>query len=164
MTKLLWRRVGDVIWPCTNPYDNSQCMPVIKSYSLWDVIIFQHHWNRLSLGCLLTSCHLCHSCLCTLSVLHPTISIRCWALQLCGLVSIMCNWHYCWPLTQLGSSSSISVVMVHMLMVDSHNCRVERERLADLSERDAFAKRIKEKDHDNTRKIVERSDKKVCSS
>ena len=39
--------------------------------------------------------------------------------------------------------------------------RIEKERLADLSERDAFAKRIKQRDQDNTRKILERSDKKV---
>ena len=48
-------------------------------------------------------------------------------------------------------------------MMVPHKCRIEKERLADLSERDAFAKRIKERDHDNTRKIVERSDKKVSS-
>lgn len=39
--------------------------------------------------------------------------------------------------------------------------RIEKERLADLSERDAFAERVKQRDHENTRKILERSDKKV---
>ena len=39
--------------------------------------------------------------------------------------------------------------------------RIEKERLADLSERDAFAERMKQRDHENTRKILERSDKKV---
>ena len=43
--------------------------------------------------------------------------------------------------------------------------RIEKERLADLSERDAFAERMKQRDQENTRKILERSDKKVytCS-
>jgi pre-mRNA-splicing factor ATP-dependent RNA helicase DHX16 len=39
--------------------------------------------------------------------------------------------------------------------------RIEKERLADLSERDAFAERMKQRDHENTRNILERSDKKV---
>lgn len=39
--------------------------------------------------------------------------------------------------------------------------RSERERLQDLEERDAFAERVKRKDKDKTRNILERSDKKV---
>lgn len=39
--------------------------------------------------------------------------------------------------------------------------RSERERLQDLEERDAFAERIKRKDKEKTRNILERSDKKV---
>ena len=39
--------------------------------------------------------------------------------------------------------------------------RIEKERLADLSERDAFAERMKQRDQESTRKILERSDKKV---
>ena len=39
--------------------------------------------------------------------------------------------------------------------------RVERERREDLAERDAFSERIRIKDKDKTRHIVERSDKKV---
>lgn len=37
----------------------------------------------------------------------------------------------------------------------------ERERLQDLEERDAFAERVKQKDKDKTRHILERNDKKV---
>lgn len=37
----------------------------------------------------------------------------------------------------------------------------ERERLQDLEERDAFAERVKLKDKDKTRHILERNDKKV---
>ncbi|KAL8212975.1 UNVERIFIED_CONTAM: putative pre-mRNA-splicing factor ATP-dependent RNA helicase dhx16 [Gekko kuhli] len=39
--------------------------------------------------------------------------------------------------------------------------RSERERLQDLEERDAFAERIKRKDKEKTRNILERSDKKA---
>ncbi|XP_030637765.1 pre-mRNA-splicing factor ATP-dependent RNA helicase DHX16 isoform X2 [Chanos chanos] len=39
--------------------------------------------------------------------------------------------------------------------------REERERLQDLQERDAFAERVKQKDKDKTRNIMERSDKKA---
>ena len=39
--------------------------------------------------------------------------------------------------------------------------RVEEERKIDLAERDALAERIRLKDKDKTRHIVERSDKKV---
>ncbi|KAF7235610.1 Pre-mRNA-splicing factor ATP-dependent RNA helicase DHX16 [Varanus komodoensis] len=39
--------------------------------------------------------------------------------------------------------------------------RSERERLQDLEERDAFAERVKRKDKDKTRNILERSDKKA---
>lgn len=39
--------------------------------------------------------------------------------------------------------------------------REERERLQDLEERDAFAERVKLKDKDKTRHILERNDKKV---
>lgn len=39
--------------------------------------------------------------------------------------------------------------------------RAERERLEDLKERDEFAKRLKSKDKEHTRNIVERSDKKA---
>lgn len=37
----------------------------------------------------------------------------------------------------------------------------ERERLQDLEERDAFAERVKQRDKEKTRHILERSDKKV---
>lgn len=40
-------------------------------------------------------------------------------------------------------------------------CRVERERKEDLAERDALSERIRLKDKEKTRHIVERSDKKV---
>ncbi|GCB84645.1 hypothetical protein scyTo_0025320, partial [Scyliorhinus torazame] len=36
----------------------------------------------------------------------------------------------------------------------------EKDRLKDLEERDAFAERIKQRDKDRTRNILERSDKK----
>ena len=39
--------------------------------------------------------------------------------------------------------------------------RMEEERERDLKERDALAERIKKKDKEHTRKIVEKSDKKV---
>lgn len=39
--------------------------------------------------------------------------------------------------------------------------REERERLQDLEERDAFAERVKQKDKDKTRHILERNDKKA---
>lgn len=39
--------------------------------------------------------------------------------------------------------------------------RAEEERRADLAERDALAERIKQKDAEKTRKIVEKSDKKA---
>uniref|UniRef100_A0A9J7YYR2 Pre-mRNA-splicing factor ATP-dependent RNA helicase DHX16 n=1 Tax=Cyprinus carpio carpio TaxID=630221 RepID=A0A9J7YYR2_CYPCA len=39
--------------------------------------------------------------------------------------------------------------------------REERERLKDLEERDAFAERVKQKDKDKTRHILERNDKKA---
>ena len=45
-----------------------------------------------------------------------------------------------------------------LLLVD----RMEEERERDLKERDALAERIKKKDKEHTRKIVEKSDKKVC--
>lgn len=48
-----------------------------------------------------------------------------------------------------------------VVIMDCCNCRIEKERMADLSERDAFAQRIKQRDQENTRKILERSDKKV---
>ena len=41
--------------------------------------------------------------------------------------------------------------------------KIEREREMDLEERDALDKRIKKKDKEKTRKIVEKSDKKVCT-
>lgn len=37
----------------------------------------------------------------------------------------------------------------------------ERERLQDLEERDAFAERVKQRDKEKTRHILERNDKKV---
>ena len=40
--------------------------------------------------------------------------------------------------------------------------RAEEERKRDMAERDALAERLKKKDKEKTRKIVERSDKKVC--
>ena len=39
--------------------------------------------------------------------------------------------------------------------------RMEEERERDLKERDALAERIKKRDKEHTRKIVEKSDKKV---
>ena len=39
--------------------------------------------------------------------------------------------------------------------------RVEEERRRDLEERDALAERLKQKDHEKTRNIMERSDKKA---
>lgn len=39
--------------------------------------------------------------------------------------------------------------------------RTERERLQDLEERDAFAERVRQRDKDRTRNVLERSDKKV---
>ncbi|KAM5263648.1 pre-mRNA-splicing factor ATP-dependent RNA helicase DHX16 isoform 1-T1 [Ctenodactylus gundi] len=39
--------------------------------------------------------------------------------------------------------------------------RTERERLQDLEERDAFAERVRQRDKDRTRNVVERSDKKA---
>lgn len=42
--------------------------------------------------------------------------------------------------------------------------RTERERLQDLEERDAFAERVRQRDKDRTRNVLERSDKKVCRS
>ncbi|CAM4555072.1 unnamed protein product [Leuciscus chuanchicus] len=39
--------------------------------------------------------------------------------------------------------------------------REERERIQDLEERDAFAERVKQKDKDKTRHVVERNDKKA---
>ena len=54
----------------------------------------------------------------------------------------------------------VSMALLHCIdMV--HGYRIEKERLADLSERDAFAKRMKQRDQESTRKILERSDKKV---
>ena len=44
-----------------------------------------------------------------------------------------------------------------------HCCRMEEERAKDLRERDALAERIKKKDKEHTRKIVEKSDKKVVT-
>lgn len=42
--------------------------------------------------------------------------------------------------------------------------RTERERLQDLEERDAFAERVRQRDKDRTRNVLERSDKKVPRS
>ena len=42
-----------------------------------------------------------------------------------------------------------------------YECRAEEERQADLEKRDALAERLKEKDREKTRKIMEKSDKKV---
>lgn len=42
--------------------------------------------------------------------------------------------------------------------------REERERIQDLEERDAFAERVKQKDKDKTRHILERNDKKVMQN
>ncbi|KAM4834825.1 pre-mRNA-splicing factor ATP-dependent RNA helicase DHX16 isoform 1-T1 [Thomomys bottae] len=39
--------------------------------------------------------------------------------------------------------------------------RTERERLQDLEERDAFAQRVRQRDKDRTRNVLERSDKKA---
>ena len=39
--------------------------------------------------------------------------------------------------------------------------KAEEERLRDLDERDAFAERLRKKDKEKTRNIMERSDKKV---
>ncbi len=40
-------------------------------------------------------------------------------------------------------------------------CRAEEEMQEDVKRRDALSERLKTKDAENTRKIVERSDKKV---
>lgn len=42
--------------------------------------------------------------------------------------------------------------------------REERERIQDLEERDAFAERVKQKDKDKTRHVLERNDKKVMQN
>jgi len=42
--------------------------------------------------------------------------------------------------------------------------REERERIQDLEERDAFAERVKQKDKDKTRHVLERNDKKVLQN
>ena len=42
-----------------------------------------------------------------------------------------------------------------------YECRAEEERRQDVVERDALAERIKQRDKEKTRNIVERSDKKV---
>lgn len=39
----------------------------------------------------------------------------------------------------------------------------ERERLQDLEERDAFSERVKKRDKEKTRHVLERSDKKVLA-
>ncbi|XP_053578026.1 pre-mRNA-splicing factor ATP-dependent RNA helicase DHX16 [Bombina bombina] len=44
---------------------------------------------------------------------------------------------------------------------DDEEEKEERERLKDIEERDAFAERVKQKDKEKTRNIVERSDKKA---
>ena len=49
-------------------------------------------------------------------------------------------------------------ILTHLHLVV---CRVEKERKEDLAERDAFSERIRLKDKEKTRHIVERSDKKV---
>ena len=41
--------------------------------------------------------------------------------------------------------------------------RIEKEREQDLAERDALNERIKKKDKEKTRKIMEKSDKKVLT-
>ena len=46
-------------------------------------------------------------------------------------------------------------------MCSVYVCRAEEERRQDLAERDALAERIKQRDKEKTRNIVERSDKKV---
>ena len=46
-------------------------------------------------------------------------------------------------------------------MYVSREEKEERERLQDLEERDAFAERVKQKDKEKTRHILERNDKKV---
>lgn len=48
---------------------------------------------------------------------------------------------------------------VHVVLLIHY--RVERERKEDLAERDALSERIRLKDKEKTRHIVERSDKKV---
>ncbi len=42
--------------------------------------------------------------------------------------------------------------------------KAEREREEDMIERDALDKRLKKKDKEKTRKIMEKSDKKVCEN
>ena len=41
------------------------------------------------------------------------------------------------------------------------SCRAEEERRRDLAERDALSERLKKKDKERTRNIVEKSNKKV---
>ena len=50
---------------------------------------------------------------------------------------------------------------VLFLLYITLSLRAERERMEDLAERDALAERIRLKDKEKTRHIVERSDKKV---
>ncbi len=52
--------------------------------------------------------------------------------------------------------------MLHVILTASVSNRAEEERLADLERRDALAERLREKERENTRKITERSEKKVC--
>lgn len=55
----------------------------------------------------------------------------------------------------------VALCDITLSFCDEFKYRIEKERLADLSERDAFAERMKQRDQENTRKILERSDKKV---
>ncbi|XP_013784938.2 LOW QUALITY PROTEIN: putative pre-mRNA-splicing factor ATP-dependent RNA helicase DHX16 [Limulus polyphemus] len=61
------------------------------------------------------------------------------------------------PLPEISSKSKIS----HNMDSDSDFDDTEHERLQDLKERDEFAARLKDKDKDKTRSIVEKSDKKA---
>lgn len=51
--------------------------------------------------------------------------------------------------------------VLHLYLLHYDLCSIERERKEDLAERDALSERIRMKDKEKTRHIMERSDKKV---
>ena len=54
------------------------------------------------------------------------------------------------------------ILGVTALFISWHcSCRAEEERKRDLEERDALSERLKQKDKERTRNIVEKSNKKV---
>ena len=64
-------------------------------------------------------------------------------------------------LTQTTTTVFVLHSAVLFLLYITLSLRAERERMEDLAERDALAERIRLKDKEKTRHIVERSDKKV---